>query len=70
MGWLSLVFEECSRFLNKMLKGESGVVSSLLAEVVATSGGPYGENLPSLRTQKCLLSGQCTGKSPGEGGDP
>ena len=43
MGWLSPVFEDCSRFLNKLLKEESGVASSLLAEEVAKSGGPYGE---------------------------
>ena len=36
VGWFSPGFEDCSRFLNKLLKEESSVVSSLLVEAVAT----------------------------------
>ncbi|KAL6093359.1 hypothetical protein STEG23_023764, partial [Scotinomys teguina] len=37
--------EETDSCPNKQLKEEFGVVSSLLVEVVATTGGPYGEKL-------------------------
>ncbi|KAL6079505.1 hypothetical protein STEG23_038060 [Scotinomys teguina] len=37
--------EEADSCPNKQLKEEFGVVSSLLVEVVATTGGPYGEKL-------------------------
>ncbi|KAL6065800.1 hypothetical protein STEG23_019505, partial [Scotinomys teguina] len=37
--------EETDSCPNKQLKEEFGVVSSLLVEVVATAGGPYGEKL-------------------------
>ena len=39
MGWLSPGSEDCSRFLNKLLKEESSVASSLLVEAVATQWG-------------------------------
>ncbi|KAL6086478.1 hypothetical protein STEG23_033768 [Scotinomys teguina] len=52
--------EEAYNCPNKQLKEEFGVMSSLLVEVVVTTGGPYGEKLgeESDESSELFVSGQ------------
>ncbi|KAL6083655.1 hypothetical protein STEG23_027646, partial [Scotinomys teguina] len=56
--------EEVCSCPNKQPEEEFGVASFLLAKRVATTGGPYGENISSPGTQNFSLSGQ--GRDPGK----